>query len=447
MAHRIIVDRNVAVPMRDGTRLMADVYRPLADHPLPALVVRLPYGKSTLSMQLIQIEPLRAADAGYAVVYQDSRGRFESEGDFYPFVHEGQDGYDTVEWIASQPWCNGAVGLTGASYVGISQWLTAALQPPHLRAMFPIVSPSQVFDGMIFQGGAFQLGFDLLWTMLFLAPDVAARRASFGAGEPGLADKLVLESDRIAAHYGFSPLSELPVLRRGGAADFYFDWLHHQAQDSYWDAIDPRRAYGHVQVPAYSIGGWYDLFLAGTLENYTRMRHEGGSGPARTGQKLLVGPWAHGLYGGVYPGRSFGVRSSTDAIDLTGLQIRFFDHHLKGIDTGLDDDPPVRIFVMGEDRWRDENDWPLARARHERWYLHGDGAAGGWLAPDPPAEEGPDIYRYDPSDPPPTVGGPSFLPGLAVGANCGPMDNGPVEDRQDVVSMSTAGLKSPKTPR
>ena len=446
MPHRIIIDRDVAVPMRDGIQLMADIYRPALDQPLPALVVRLPYGKSTLSMQLIQVEPLRASEAGYAVVYQDTRGRFQSAGDFYPFVHEAQDGYDTVEWVASQPWCNGRVGLTGASYVGISQWLTAALQPPHLRAMFPIVSPSQAYDGMIYQGGAFQLGFTLLWTLLFLAPDLAARRALLGDGDPSLAERLVLESDRIGAHYDFTPLASLPVLRDGDAAQYYLDWIACQARDGYWNAIDPTLLYRNIQVPAFNVGGWYDLFLLGTLENYTRMRQKGRSQVSRAGQRLLVGPWAYGLYGGVYPDRSYGVCSSSDAVDLTGLQIRCFDHHLKGGSNGPADESPVQVFVMGEDRWRDEDEWPLARTQYEKWYLRDSpqpGASGGRLSSEPPSREEPDTYRYDPRNPLPTLGGPSFLPGLGVGADCGPKDQRPIEAREDVISYTSAPLNRP----
>ncbi len=444
MSHRILVDRNLPVPMRDGTLLMTDVYRTAGAGPLPAIVVRLPYGKSTLSMQAIQIEPVRAAEVGFAVVYQDTRGRFLSEGEFYPFVHEGADGYDTVEWVAGQPWCNGQVGMTGASYVGVSQWLTAVLQPPHLQAIFPIVSPSDLYEGMIYQGGAFQLGFTLLWTLLFLAPDTALRRAQAGEGGAGVAGRLLLASAQIADHYAYLPLSELPTLRESGTADYYFDWMAHQNCDVFWQSIDPTRLYDRVQVPAYNVGGWYDLFLLGTLENYARMREEGGTEAARAGQRLRVGPWAHGVYGGTYPDRSYGVQSSAGFVDLTGLQLRYFDYHLKGLDNGFDQDPPVRIFVMGEDRWRDEEEWPLARTHYECWFLRSGenaGGAGGGLSPAPPSREVPDVYEYDPHDPAPTIGGPSFLPGVAVGANCGPKDQRATETRPDILIYSSEPLQ------
>jgi putative CocE/NonD family hydrolase len=444
MSNRVLVDRNVPVPMRDGTVLRADVYRADADAPVPAIVSRLPYNKDLLlAGPQSAIDVLRAAEAGFAVVYQDTRGRYQSEGQFYPFVHEGRDGYDTVEWVAAQPWCSGAVGMTGASYFGATQWLAAMEQPPHLRAVFPIVTTSEYYESWTYQGGAFQLGFTLLWALLSLAPDTAMRLAQAGQGDPDEMMRLLLSTDRMDAHYRHLPLSSLPILRESDAAPYYFDWIAHATDDDYWQSIAVHRGYSRIKVPAYNVGGWYDLFLHGTLENFMGMRREGGSGIARDGQRLMVGPWAHAAFSGTYPDYSFGISASTDLVDLTGLQLPFFAHYLKGEDSGFRQQPPVRLFVMGENRWRDEQEWPLARTRFTPWFLHSEGdagSAGGTLAPEGPGQEAWDAYLFDPRNPAPTVGGPTFLPGLQIGANAGPRDQRPVEDRPDVLAYTSSPM-------
>lgn len=446
MTNRVLVDRNVPISMRDGNVLRADVYRPDTDAPVPAIISRLPYNKDVLLNQTFAIHAIRAAEAGFAVVYQDSRGRFQSEGEFYPFVHEGRDGYDTVEWVAVQPWCDGAVGMTGASYFGATQWLAAAEQPPHLKAICPIVTTSEYYEGWTYQGGAFQLGFTLLWTLNDLASETARRRALTGETDPKEMVRLLLATDRMDAQYRHLPLSDLPVLRESEAAHFYSDWIAHATNDEYWQSIAINRRYNQIRVPAYNIGGWYDLFLHGTLENFARMRGEGGTETARIGQRLMIGPWAHGAFSGTYPDHSFGIFSSADLVDLTNLQLAFFAHHLKGEGNDIDQEPPVRIFIMGENRWRDEKEWPLARTRYTPWYLHSDGNAGnagGVLSPKNPGEEAWDVYLYDPRDPTPTIGGPTFLPGLLLGANAGPKDQSLAEARRDVLVYTSPPLEEP----
>ena len=450
MTQRFLVDRNVTIPMRDGTLLRADVYRPAlsTETPVPAILVRLPYDKDSLLNHTFAIHPIRAAEAGYAVVYQDTRGRFKSDGDFYPFIHEGCDGYDTIEWVAAQPWCSGAVGMTGASYFGATQWLAAAEQPPHLKAICPIVTTSEYYEGWTYQGGAFQLGFALLWTLNNLAPENARRLT--GTEEM---TRLLLATDQIDEHYQHMSLVDLPVLRESGAADFYADWVAHAAKDEYWQSTAINRRYQQITVPAFNIGGWYDLFLHGTLENFVGMGQQGGSEAARSGQRLLVGPWAHAAFSGQYSDFYFGVAAAADVVDLTAAQLAFFAQHLKGEQTGFDeqspvprDAEPVRIFVMGENRWRDEQEWPLARAQATAWYLHSDEAAasaGGGLSPARPGDEAADFYLYDPRQPAPTIGGPTFLPGLLLGANAGPRDQRPAEARPDVLTYTSAPLEQP----
>jgi uncharacterized protein len=421
----MLVERNVSVAMRDGTVLRADVYRPDTDIPVPVVLSRGPYDKSQPLIPPAGLDPIRAVEAGFAVVCQDVRGRYQSGGQFYPFGHEGPDGFDTVEWAAAQPWCSGAVGMAGRSYAGTTQWLAAVEQPPHLRAIFPVVIGSDYFRNWIYQGGAFQLGFNLYWVLLITAPSLA---------------------NRPTAHYQHLPLSTLPALRQNEAAGFYFDWLAHATDDEYWQRVAINRGYSRIEVPAYNVGGWYDIFLQGTLENFVHMRQVGGSEVARAGQRLVVGPWAHGTAYGPYPDHSFEIFAPRDSVDLVDLQLRFFARYLKGETNGIDDEPPVRIFVMGENRWRDEQDWPLARTRYTRWFLHSDGnaaEAGGSLSPIGPAEERPDRYVYDPHDPAPTLGGPTSLPALFLGTNSGPRDQRRLEERADVLVYTSTALEKP----
>lgn len=445
MPNRVLVDRDVTVPMRDGTLLKASVYRPESDTPVPAILIRLPYGRNIFGFQRYATDSLRAAEAGFAVVYQDTRGRFQSEGEFYPHIHEATDGYDTVEWVAEQSWCSGNVGMTGASYYGATQWLAAMTQPPHLRAIFPFITPSEGYEGLFYQGGAFQLGLALLFA-LFMAPDTARRLAEEDRIDEEEIMELVLANDEMDSHYRHLPLATHPLLRESKSAPYYLDWLAHPSDDEYWRAIAINRHYSQIQVPAINVGGWYDLLLHGTLENYVRMKEEGGTEAARQGQGLIIGPWAHSADTGIFPSYSFGVRSSLDMVDLTGLQLKFFAHHLKGEATDVENEPPVRLFVMGENRWRDEQEWPLARTQYTPWYLHSDGHAkseGGTLTPETPGQEPQDVYLYDPHDPTPTIGGPTFLPGFMIGANAGPSDQRPAESRADVLVYTSDPLERP----
>jgi uncharacterized protein len=419
-----VIEKDVPVPMRDGTVLRADVYRPDTAAPVPVVVSRLPYDRSHPLVPSSAFDPERAVANGFAYVCQDSRGRYGSEGFFRPFLDEPTDGYDTVEWAAAQPWSTGAVGMAGRSYGSGAQWLAAVEQPPHLKALFPVVIGSDFFDGWIYQGGAFQLGFNVYWALLVGAPREAARAV---------------------AHSRHLPLSTLPVLRAAGeTTSFYFDWIEHSTNDAFWKQRAFNTRYSRVKVPACNVGGWYDVFLGGTLANFAHMRREGGSEEARTGQKLVVGPWGHGSTYGPYPDHSYKVFAPDDRLDLMEVQLRYFSRHLKGERNGLDEEPPVRLFVMGENRWRDAADWPLPGTEFTPWYLHGpagDGSRG--LSPQMPREEAPDEFVYDPREPAPTVGGPISLPALLFGNSSGPHDQRRLEGRPDVLVYTSAPLPAP----
>jgi uncharacterized protein len=431
----VIVERNVAVPMRDGVLLRADIYRPDGEGPVPAVLGRTPYDRSFGPTPPSIVDPERAVGAGIALVCMDVRGQHGSDGEFYPFRAEGGDGYDSVEWVGAQPWCSGAVAMAGRSYTAAAQWLAAAAQPRYLRAIAPVVVGSNYFDGWVYQGGAFQLGFNLFWVQIMA-----------GRGQRRV---------RMEEQYRHLPLGEASLVTDSPSGRFYRDWLEHPTFDDYWRELSIDASYGEVLVPAFNVGGWYDIFLGGTLENYTRLRREGGSELARTGTRLLVGPWAHGSTYGAYPDHSFDAFSPHDGVDLMTAQLDFLGEQLRD-GAGAGDAPggqekpespqspaPVRIFVMGVNRWRDEQDWPLARAVQERWFLHSDGEAGtsgGLLSREAPADEAADTYRFDPRDPAPTIGGPTSLPGKFLRTNAGPLDQRPLEGRGDVLVYTSEPL-------
>ncbi|MBK8960694.1 MAG: CocE/NonD family hydrolase [Proteobacteria bacterium] len=439
----LVIEKNLSVAMRDGVSLATDVYRPAGDGAWPVVMLRLPYNKENPVLLFLAGDILRVAQAGYAVVVQDCRGTFASGGAFDPYFQEAEDGADAIAWAAAQPWCSGAVGTMGASYYGATQWLAAGQAPPALRAMAPFITTDQYYDRWTYQGGAFQLGFMLQWCASTFALGETVRR--LGQGRAGLAElgAAIAGGDGVAAAYEHLPLNSVPGL--ADLAPYYLDWLAHPGYDDYWRGAAPCEQYENITAPALNFGGWYDLFLGGTLANYTGMKARGGSEAARTRQRLVIGPWVHGYNGGVYPERNFGLMAMDAVADVTAMQIRWFDHWLKGEANGVPDDKPVKLFIMGLDAWREEADWPLPDTRFEKWYLHSGGrantAAGdGELSPQAPRAETPDTYLYDPRDPVRTCGGATFLPGLFIAANAGPRDQRAVESRADVLCYTSAVL-------
>ena len=438
------IEKNLQVAMRDGIKLATDVYRPSGDAPLPVVMLRLPYNKENPVLLFLSGDILRVAQAGYVVVVQDCRGTFASEGEFNPYFQEAQDGADAIAWAAAQPWCSGVVGTMGASYYGATQWLAASEQAPALRAMAPFITTDQYYDRWTYQGGAFQLGFMLQWAASTFALGEVVRRLGQGRASMAQFAAVIAGGDGVTAAYEHLPLSDVPGLEE--FAPYYRDWLAHPSYDEYWRAAAPCEHYEKISAPALNFGGWYDLFLGGTLANYTGMQARGGSAAARKHQRLVIGPWVHGYNGGVYPERNFGLMAMDAVVDVTSMQIRWFDHWLKGEANGVPDDKPVKLFIMGLDAWREEADWPLPDTRYEKWYLHSEGRANslagdGRLSTSAPSAEDPDTYLYDPRDPVRTCGGATFLPGLFVAANAGPRDQRAIEARADVLCYTSAVLE------
>jgi uncharacterized protein len=418
----VMIEHDVPVKMRDRAILRADVYRPRADGKFPVLLVRTPYNK-TNEMPF----GAKAAAHGYVVVAQDTRGRYASEGEWYPFKYESQDGYDTVEWAASLPYSDGKVGMYGGSYVGATQYLAAIANPPHLAGIFPTVTASNYHDGWTYQGGAFEQWFNESWTT-GLAQNTLERRVDTSGG--------ALDGTRVLPLTSYAVLT---AVSQTGLAPYFGDWLAHPDYDSYWKQWSIEAHYGDIHVPVYSSGAWYDIFLRGTLRNYMQLKTAAGSDAARHTQRLIVfvgghaGGWESPKVGAV----DFGPKLP---IDLDALTLRWYDWLLKGENNGMENEKPVKIFVMGKNEWRDEADWPLARAVNTRYYLHSSGttnglAGDGTLNTTEPAAEKHDRYVYDPDDPVPTIGGPLCCGALPTGI--GPEDQRAAEDRKDVLVYTT----------
>ena len=432
ISEAIRIEGHVAVPMRDGVKLYADVYRPRREGRFPTLITRTPYGVQRDGMHEAVI---RFAQHGYAVVVQDTRGRYESEGAWDPFRNEANDGFDTVEWAAGQAWSNGKVGMHGGSYLGHVQWQAATMTPPHLTTIFPVLASTSIYHNTFFHGGAFKLALAFGWGAVRMPNRIMNPQYWHTEGYA----PQELKYDQIVWTL---PLTELDLASSGQRVGFFRDWLKHQSYDSYWKAISDEERFGKVRVPTYSLGGWFDLLVGGTINGFKGVRANGATAAAREGAKLIIGPWGHGptrKYGDV----DFGPTAMRDLFDL---ELRWNDRHLKGIANGIDREAPVELFVMGVNKWAHFADWPVPGTRFTPLYLTSGGQANslrgdGRLEFTVPAA-GKDGYEYDPRNPVPSVGGNDCC-GAPFPA--GPRDQRPVEARQDVLVYSTEILKETVT--
>jgi len=360
-----VVLKDVAVPMRDGVALRADIWLPKAEGRFPTLVYRTPYGKADAAKEWSTFEKLPAR--GYAVVIQDVRGRYASDGEFLPYQNEGKDGYDTIEWAARQPWSDGNVGTFGLSYPGAVQWLAAVENPPHLKAMVPAMTFSTPRN-FFYSGGLFDDSW-LEWTWMNIAPD-ARKRKKLPGPQTHEEAKAAWKSEHERME-GYLPLRDLPDFKQ--AAPFYYQWLAHAPADPWWDWAELRNKYDRVHCAVLNFSGWYDEAYGpdGATTNFNGLlaARKDVKDPAT---RTIIGPWTHGAQDTRKSGeRDFG---PTAPVDYDELILRWMDHYLRGIDNGAEKDAPVRIFVMGTNQWRDEKSWPLQRAQDNSFYLAADAA-------------------------------------------------------------------------
>jgi uncharacterized protein len=441
-ATRLQVEHNAPVEVRDGTVLRADIYRTEAADSVPALLIRNPYGEPMVRSAPV----LPAVQAGFAVVVQHCRGTGTSDGDFVTFEDEAADGADTIEWCARQPWCDGRVAMYGPSYLGMVQLAAASAGAPALAGLVPVVTPADYHWGLAYRQGAFQLGQALAWHMLKSGQALAYQAAAGYDVSAGTRELLRLLASP-AAGYAHLPLRDMPAV--SDILPSWRKWLDHEERDGYWTRLSYRDTRDRVAAPALHVGGWFDLFLGGTLDNYVTLSRHAASKRARDGQRLIIGPWTHADRTGTVGELYFGPAASDVALGLEQLQIAFLrdatrerpDHPRGPLQSPARPfpGPRVRLFVMGANVWRDEDDWPLARTQWTRWYLRYDGS----LSPVAPGEfDVPSHYVHDPRDPVPTTGGATLMAGGpgGVGWMAGPRDQRDVENRTDVLSFTSAEL-------
>lgn len=430
--YEVRIERHKAIPMRDGVVIYGDVYRPAAEGKYPTLIVRTPYG---VQRDGVHETMTKFAQRGYAVVMTDNRGRYESGGDWDPFRFEAKDGYDEIEWAAKQDFSNGKIGLQGGSYLGHVQWAAASQAPPSLVVIFPSLASTNIYANWITHGGAFRLSFNYGWGVVRMPNRIMLPQ--YWHTEAYTPEEL--KYDNILWHL---PLNTGDLKSAGYAVKHYRDWLAHSSYDDYWKQISDEERMDKIRVPAEVSGGWFDIFLAGTINGYTLMKQKAATEAARKGTRMIIGPWGHG------PTRKYGdVDFGPDAYnDQFEEELRFFDFHLKGIKNGLDNNNPVKLFYMGVNKWRTETDWPIPGTNYRNLYIAGTGNAnsvrgGGTLTFDKPTS-GKDTYSYDPQNPVHTLGGNNCCgtPTLA-----GPKDQRPIEQRNDVLVYTSQFLKDPLT--
>ena len=425
----ILVDNHVPVRMRDGVTLYADVYRPTGNGRHPVLLSITPY--STERFPTAYDAAVYFAQRGYVYVFQDVRGRHESEGVWAPFVNDEKDASDTIEWAAKQPWSDGKVAMQGGSYLGQNQWRAAQAKPASLVTIFPMVASTSIYHDWITLNGGWRLSFNFGW-----GPVRQESRIMQNPGPHTVDGLKAIHYDQVQRHLPLNTMQQLV----GRHAPFYDDWLANPDYNAYWKPFNVEEQFDKIAIPVHTFGGWFDIFSQGTLRGYVGMSQKGATDRARRGSNLVIGPWGHG------PSQKFGALDfgPTANVDALTLQLRWYDHWLKGMDNGLASEAPVKLFVMGRNAWVYEREYPLARTDYRPLYFSSGGnanAAGGdgrltWTKP---ASASPsDRFRYDPNDPVPSVGGNNCC-GTPTAA--GPQDQRPIEGRRDVLIYTSDVLQ------
>ena len=425
----ILVDNHVPVRMRDGVTLYADVYRPTGSGRHPVLLSVTPY--STERFPTAYDAAVYFAQRGYVYVFQDVRGRHESEGVWVPFVNDEKDAYDTIEWAAKQPWSDGKVAMQGGSYLGQNQWRAAQAKPASLVTIFPMVASTSIYHDWITLNGGWRLSFNFGW-----GPVRQESRIMQNPGPHTIDGLRAIHYDQVQRHLPLNTMQQLV----GRHARFYDDWLANPDYNAYWKPFNVEEQFDKIAVPVHTFGGWFDIFSQGTLRGYVGMSQKAATDRARRGSNLVIGPWGHG------PTQKFGAIDfgPTANVDALTLQLRWYDHWLKGMDNGLASEAPVKLFVMGRNAWVYEREYPLARTDYRPLYFSSGGNANtaggdGRLTWTKPAGASPqDRFRYDPNDPVPSVGGNNCC-GTPTAA--GPQDQRSIEGRRDVLVYTTDVLQ------
>jgi putative CocE/NonD family hydrolase len=420
---KVTLDLDVKIEMRDGTLLNAEVWRnDDATRAAPVILIRSPYPDPVARASL---DPVRAVRMGFAVVVQQIRGTGSSEGIFEPWVAEAKDGADTIAWCARQSWCSGAVATMGLSYLAHAQLYAAGESAPALRAMVLEVVPSDAY-GLTYIGGALALGSAMGWSIAQSANQILRQLDRGEDALPGLQllNQTLLEEPEPLRQ----PLRQVELLRR------YFpsweEWLDHPTHDDWWRSRAHRPG---PRLPALCVGGWYDIFLRGTLETWRQV-----NGNPRS--RLLIGPWGHNGRTSALGELRFGSEAMSGRVDLMGQELNFLAAELNETDPASETtpaQPPVRLFVMGANNWRDFQEWPPAQAVATDLYLRSDAR----LTTEPPAVESAfQSFDFDPADPVPTIGGPNLLSDSEAAYQTGPWDQASLDSRPDILRFSTGRL-------
>lgn len=393
---------NVPIPMRDGKILYANIYRPDDNKKYPAILNRTPYLKDEDVPLIGYIRALELAGQGYNVVIQDVRGAGFSEGVIDPGGSQAEDGYDSVEWIAAQDWCDGNVGMAGESYHGYSQLAAAQARPPHLKAICPFQTSWTKFPAIysfgVFSNVLFGWIYDQAFKRMKYFPNLLSRETL---------DKMHKCLEDMDRQLLWLPIKDMPAANIPGVPglDFQRELLDNIDNVQYLKKIGRWEAFEEVEVPCLNLTGWYDFLRDQTIYNYNGFRTRGGSQVCRENSKLIVGPWNHGhVLPGNIEGIDFGEQGSGKGADITGKLIAWFDCWLKGKENEFVSGAPIKLFILGDNVWRDEYEWPLKRTEYVSYYMHSRGHANtldgnGWLSTEKPEQEPCDQYLYDPSNP------------------------------------------------
>jgi uncharacterized protein len=443
MTSSINIQKSVPMAMRDGVSLRGDIYRPGGKERHPAILMRSPYNR-TMTLDFSFLNLLEVVNAGYALVVQSIRGTYDSGGKMelgdVSMTADAQDGYDSVEWVAGQSWCDGNVGTAGGSYLGLLQWITAREDPPHLKAMAPWISGSGGIEPSR-QNGIVNLGVALSWVLATALEIVNWQKE---AGKDVSQAQEVLRRGNIQPEevYNYLPLKDVPHFNYEGVKEVWANRILNSDRENPEFVEKTRTQYEKVKVPCFHVAGWYDFYPSGTLGHYLNMKEKGGSASARQNQHVLMGPWLHG---GPATGNSVGDMGFGDLAGIVGSQlsqynVSFFNKYVRGMAIDL---PAVRYFVMGRNIWRNADTWPLPQTQWQRFFLHSQGSANssagnGGLSRKEPVTETPDVFFYDPHNPVPTLGCRGGIELLRVPA--GIQEQSPNERREDVLCYTTSKL-------